>query len=66
MRKCYAICDFLSEANKRHMRSVAEECGFEMGFFESSEEAAGKIGDAEVVYCDDGILNSIFTTSKNY
>ena len=58
MRKCYAICDFLSEANKQHMRSVAEECGFEMGFFESSEEAAGKIGDAEVVYCDDGELMS--------
>ena len=56
MRKCYAICDFLSDANKQHMRSVAEECGFEMGFFESSEEAAGKIGDAEVVYCDDGAL----------
>ena len=38
------------------MRSVAEECGFEMGFFESSEEAAGRIGDAEIVYCDDGEL----------
>ena len=56
MKKCYAICDFLSEANKQQMRSVAEECGFEMGFYESSEEAAGKIGDAEVVYCDDGDL----------
>jgi phosphoglycerate dehydrogenase-like enzyme len=56
MRKCYAICDFLSEANKDHMRSVAEECGFEMGFFENSEEAAGKIGDAEVAYCDEGEL----------
>ena len=56
MRKCYAICDFLSDANRQHMRSVAEECGFEMGFFESSEEAAGKISDAEVVYCDDGEL----------
>ena len=56
MKKCYAICDFLSDANKQHMRSVAEECGFEMGFFDSSEEAAGKIGDAEVVYCDDGEL----------
>ncbi len=56
MKKCYAICDFLSDENKQHMCSVAEECGFEMGFFDSSEEAAGKIGDAEVVYCDDGDL----------
>ena len=56
MRKCYAICDFLSEANKDHMRSVAEECGFEMSFFDSGEEAAGKISDAEVAYCDEGEL----------
>lgn len=56
MKKCYAICDFLSDANKQHMRSVAEECGFEMGFYDSSEEAAGKISDAEVAYCDDGGL----------
>ena len=54
MKKCYAICDFLSDANKQHMRSVAEECGFEMGFYDSSEDAAGKIGDAEAVYCDEG------------
>ncbi len=58
MRKCYAICDFLSDANKQNMRSVAEECGFDMGFFDSSEEAAGKIRDAEVVYCDEGELLS--------
>ena len=56
MKKCYAICDFLSEANKRQMRSVAEECGFDMGFFDSAEEASGKISDAEVVYCDEGEL----------
>ena len=45
MKKCYAICDFLSEANKQQMSSVAGECGFEMGFFDSSEEDAGKISD---------------------
>lgn len=56
MKKCYAICDFLSDANKQQMSSVAEECGFEMGFFDSGEEAAGKISDAEVVYCDEGEL----------
>ena len=56
MKKCYAICDFLSDANKQQMCSVAEECGFEMGFFDSSAEAAGKISDAEVVYCDEGEL----------
>jgi phosphoglycerate dehydrogenase-like enzyme len=56
MKKCYAICDFLSDANKQQMRSAAEECGFEMGFFDSGIEAAGKISDAEVVYCDEGEL----------
>jgi len=58
MKKCYAICDFLSDANKQHMRSVAEECGFEIGFYDSSEEAAGKIADAEIAYCDEGELLS--------
>ena len=56
MKKCYAICDFLSDANKQQMRSVAGECGFEMGFFDNGTEAAGKISDAEVVYCDEGEL----------
>jgi len=56
MRKCCAIGDFLSEANKQKMRAAAEECGFEMSFFDSSEEAAGTIADMEVAYCDDGEL----------
>ena len=56
MRKCYAVCDFLSEENKRHMRSVAEECGFEIGFFDSNEEASGHVSDAEAAYVDDGVL----------
>ena len=56
MRKCYAVCDFLSEANKREMRSAAAECGFEIGFFDSNEEAHGSVSDAEVAYVDDGVL----------
>ena len=54
MKKAYAIADFLSDGNKLLMRKTAEECGFEMGFFDSGEEASGKVGDAEVVYCDEG------------
>jgi phosphoglycerate dehydrogenase-like enzyme len=56
MRKCYAVCDFLSGANKQQMSSVAAECGFEMVFFDSNEEAHGHVSDAEVAYVDDGVL----------
>ena len=54
MKKAYAVADFLSDGNKLAMKKTAEECGFEMGFFDSGEEASGKVGDAEVVYCDEG------------
>ena len=36
MRKCCAIGDFLSEANKQKMRAAAEECGFEAVAYEKS------------------------------
>lgn len=56
MRKCYSVCDFLSEANRQHMKEVAGECGFDMAFFESNEEAQGRVSDGEVIYCNDGKL----------
>lgn len=56
MRKCYSVCDFLSEANKQQIAETAEECGFEAGFFESNEEASGKVSDGEVLYCVDAML----------
>ena len=56
MRKAYAVADFLSDDNKRTMKRTAEECGFEIEFFESNEEACGKVSDGEVIYCCDGEL----------
>lgn len=56
MRKCYSVCDFLSDANRKHMKEVAEECGFDIVFFESNEEAGGKVCDGEVIYCGDSDL----------
>lgn len=50
MRKCYAVADFLSQDNKDEMKRTAEECGFEIEFFDSSEEGDGKVSDAEVFY----------------
>lgn len=50
MRKCYAVADFLSEDNKEQMRKTAEECGFSIEFFNSSEQGDGKVSDAEVFY----------------
>lgn len=56
MKKAYAVADFLSEGNKLLMKKTAEECGFEICFFENNKEAAGKVSDAEVIYCCDGEL----------
>lgn len=58
MRKCYSVCDFLSDANKKHMREVAAECGFDIVFFENNEEAQGNVSDGEAIYCNDGKLLS--------
>ena len=43
MKKAYAVADFLSEGNKLLMKKTAEECGFEICFFENNKEAAGKV-----------------------
>lgn len=56
MKKCYVTADFLSDRNKEDMRRSAESSGFEITFFESSEEAAGKVSDAEVCYGNDPAL----------
>lgn len=53
MRKAYAIAEFLSDDNKLEMKRTAGECGFDIAFFDSDEEASGKVSDAEVIYCTD-------------
>lgn len=60
MRKAYAVADFLSDDNRLLMKKTAEECGFEIGFFENDEEAQGKVSDGEVIYCfDDRLLTDM-------
>ena len=56
MRKCYVICDYLSEDNIRQISKTAQDCGFDVAFYESSEEARGNISDAEIAYCIDSTL----------
>lgn len=56
MKKCYVICDYLTAANKEKIVKTAGECGFEVTFYESSDEARGNITDAEVAYCIDSTL----------
>ena len=56
MRKCYVICDYLLEDNIRKICKTAQDCGAEVTFYESSEEARGNIGDAEIAYCIDSTL----------
>ncbi len=56
MRKCYVICDYLSEENIRQISKTAQDCGFDVAFYERSEEARGNISDAEIAYCIDSTL----------
>ena len=56
MKKCYAVGEFLSDRNKEEMRRTAEECGFVIGFFDCSEDADGKVSDAEVFYGNESAL----------
>ena len=66
MRKCYAIAGYLSEHNKETMRRTAEECGFDIEFFDNAEEANGKVSDAEVIYGIDRTLLSQMPRLKWY
>lgn len=50
MRKCTVIADFLSADNKKQITECASELGFEVAFFESAEEADGRVSDTEVLY----------------
>ena len=52
MKKCYAVCDFLTEVNKKEMKATALECGYEIEFFERNEDASGRVSDGEVIYSD--------------
>lgn len=52
MRKAYVIARCLSDGNKREIKKTAEECGFDIAFFDTDAEAAGKVSDAEVIYCN--------------
>lgn len=54
MRKAYVIAKCLSDDNKLEMKKTAEECDFDIAFFETDEEAAGKVSDGEVTYCNSG------------
>ena len=61
MRKAYVIADFLSDENKAEILSTAESNGFELSFYESVEDAAGKVSDAEIIYSggDSSIMNHV-------
>ncbi len=56
MRKAYVIAKCLSDENKLEMKKTAEECGFDIAFFDTDAEAAGKVSDAEVIYCNSTAL----------
>ena len=50
MRKICVTADFLSEENRKKMMDTARACGFDIAFYESAEEARGRVSDCEVIY----------------
>ena len=56
MIRAYCITKYLSENN---ISAISEACGrygYDMTFFGTSEEAAGKVADGEVLYCNNARL----------
>ena len=56
MIKAYCITKYLSEDNMRAISEACEQYGYDMTFFGTSEQAAGKVSDGEVLYCNNARL----------
>ncbi len=56
MTKAYCITKYLNEDNKRAISEACEQYGYDMTFFGTSEQAAGKVSDGEVLYCNNARL----------
>lgn len=52
MKKIAVSVHFMTEERRAKIRKVAEKGGYEVAFFENDEAAAGKIADAEIVFCE--------------
>ncbi len=51
MRKLVGVLDFATEDEKKMILDTAAECGFTVEFYDTPEEASGKVGDCEVLLC---------------
>ncbi len=60
-RKLYVVNQYLTDEHRRILRKTAEECGFDIEIFNKSNEAAGKLGDAEVIF---GTVPELVTEAK--
>lgn len=49
--KVYAVARFLRDDNKEVIQKVCEETGCKVSFYHDAEEADGKVGDGEIIYC---------------
>ena len=59
-KKIVVINDWYGEDLKAEMRKAAEKAGFDIAFYETQEEAADAVADAEVIY---GFPNRILSGS---
>ncbi len=56
MIKAYCVNKYLSEAAIRKIADSAEKYGYDMTFYNSPEEATGKVSDGEVIFCTNPVL----------
>lgn len=60
MIRTYVVGSLLSEENREQILETAEKYGFDITFYETCEEAEGKTGDGEVIYCTNpGLLTQM-------
>ncbi|MBQ9075187.1 MAG: D-2-hydroxyacid dehydrogenase [Mogibacterium sp.] len=56
MIKAYCVNKYLSDAAIRKIADSAEKYGYDMTFYNSPEEATGKVSDGEVIFCTNPVL----------
>ena len=51
MIKAYCVNKYLSGAAVRKIADAAEKYGYDIAFYNSAEDASGKVSDGEVIFC---------------
>lgn len=56
MIRLYSIFRYLSDENKREINAVCDKYGYEITYFDTIDEADGKVSDGQVMFCTNPAL----------